>query len=432
MARNTELLTARKAEGNLSAGRYSDGGGLYLNVTPNGSKSWAFFYKVKGKRKEMGLGSFDRVSLKRARALATEAREQLGQGLDPISERDAAEKRNEEAKAAAAAEAAKETFGTFAIKLLKGYEEVDGKGKVRRVPGIVDNHRNAKHRAQWESTLREYAAPIWKMRLDEIQTPHILKCVAPIWTTKAETAARVRGRIERVLAAAIAGGHREGPNPALFRGHLDALLPKRQTLQRGHHPAIPYKQAPEVWQKLRKLDSVSALCLQFTILTAARSGESRGARWEEIDRMAATWTVPKERMKAGKEHIVPLSDAALAVLDEAEKLRQTEESDELVFPSSRDRKPLSDMALSMCLRGVQKGITVHGFRSTFRDWAGDATPHPREVAEAALAHTLRGVEAAYRRGSALEKRRALMNDWDSFITTKPADNVVQFEERASA
>ncbi|WP_025662616.1 site-specific integrase [Rhizobium sp. IBUN] len=432
MARNLEQLTARQVTGKLAAGRYSDGSGLYLNVTGSGSKSWAFFYKRDGKRTEMGLGSTEKVSLKLARQMAAEAREMIGSGRDPLDERKAALRREEDARKAAEAEAARDTFGTFALRLLDGYSETDERGRVRRVPGIVDGNRNAKHRAQWKSTLIEYAAPIWHLKLDEVDTDGVLKCLAPIWTTKAETAARVRGRIEKVLAASIAKGLRKGPNPALLRGHLDALLPKRQKLQRGHHPALPWQQMDEFWPKLSALTSISALCLQFTILTAARSGESRGALWKEINLVANTWTVPPERMKPGKEHVVPLSSAAREVLAEAAKLRQTEDDpDELVFPSVRDHKPLSDMALLMCLRGIQEGLTVHGFRSTFRDWAGDATPHAREVVEQALAHTVGGVEGAYRRGTAIEKRRSLMTDWAGYVTVEPGANVVPLGRAAS-
>ncbi|RFB95582.1 hypothetical protein B5K11_11775 [Rhizobium leguminosarum bv. trifolii] len=431
MARNLELLTAREVAGKLTAGRHRDGGGLYLNVTAAGSKSWAFFYKRDGKRTEMGLGPLDNVPLKKARQMAVEARELLGQGRDPLEERKVAQRAKEEAERARELEAAKYTFGIFAMRLLKGYTETDERGRSRRVPGIIEGNRNPKHRQQWENTLIEYANPLWMMKLDEIGTDDILKCLAPIWTTKAETAARVRGRIEKVLAAGIAKGLRPGPNPALLRGHLDALLPKRQKLQRGHHPALPWHEMEDFWLQLSALTSVSAMCLRFTILTAARSGESRGARWKEIDLAKGIWTVPAERMKAGREHAVPLSNAVVAVLEEAAKLRQTDDETELVFPSSRDRKPLSDMALSMCVRGVRPGVTVHGFRSSFRDWAGDGTPYAREVVEQALAHTVGGVEGAYRRGTAIEKRRGLMADWAIFVTAKPADNVVHMGRAVS-
>lgn len=427
MARNLDQLTAREVTGKLTPGKHSDGGGLYLIVTPAGAKSWAFHYKRGGKRTEMGLGSADNVTLKTARRMAADAREVIGRGLDPLEERRAAEKAREEEAKAKKLDAEQDTFGVFALRLLDGYTETDERGRLRKVPGIVEGNRNAKHRAQWKSTLIEYARPLWKLKLDEVDTDSVLKCLAPIWTTKAETAARVRGRIEKVLAAAIARGLRKGPNPALLRGHLDALLPKRQKLQRGHHPALPWRDIGEFWPSLAALNSVSALCLRFTILTAARSGEARGAKWHEIDLSSGVWTVPAERMKAGREHIVPLSEAAKEVLTEAEKLRQTEDGDEMVFPSVRDRKPLSDMAILMCLRGIRAGITVHGFRSAFRDWAGDATPYPREVVEQALAHTVGGVEGAYRRGTAVEKRRRLMADWAAFVTAKPSENVVAFE-----
>lgn len=434
MARNAYLLTARQVTGNLAPGRYSDGGNLYLIVSKAGAKSWQFIYRIAGRQREMGLGRLDRVGLKAARSAAAEARELLGRTpqVDPIDERKAAEDRAKEALVAAKAEAEKDTFGALAIKLLHGYVETDPKGREVRVPGWADGYRNAKHVAQWESTLREYAAPIWGLKPDEIDVEHVLACIQPIWLTKQETAARVRGRIERVLSAATVKRLRKGPNPATWNGNLREILSQRSKLQRGHHPALPWNGMPQLWPKLEALDSVSSMCLRFTILTAARSGEARGAKWGEIDREKKTWTVPKERMKAGREHVVPLSDEAMALLDKAAELRLTDDPNELVFPSTRDRKPLSDMALSMCLRGVLAGITVHGFRSTFRDWAGDATAYAREIVEQALAHTVRGVEGAYRRGTALEKRRTLMADWASFATGKPDVAVLEAGDRSAA
>jgi integrase len=432
------LLTARQVAGNLLPGRYSDGGNLYLVVTPTRAKSWRFIFRFGGKQREMGLGSVDKVPLKSAREEAEEARKLLGKGTDPIVERkrlqDQAQEAAKRSKEEAAREAAKDTFGAYAIKLLKGYEVTDERGKIRRVPGITDGHRNAKHRAQWESTLREYAAPLWAMKLDEIKTEDVLRCITPIWTTKAETAARVRSRIERVLSAAIAARLREGPNPALLRGHLELLLPKRQRLQRGHHAAMAYGDLPGFWQRLSALDSVSAQALAFTILTAARSGETRGATWAEFDLEAAIWVVPPERMKAGREHRVPLSDAALAILEKMGELRPDEAPERLVFPGGRADRPLSDMALSMCLRGLADGMTVHGFRSSFRDWSAEETPHARVVAEQALAHVVgNATERAYRRGDALAKRRALMVDWANFVISAPdISNVLRLGERASA
>ncbi|XUY27593.1 tyrosine-type recombinase/integrase [Agrobacterium sp. rho-8.1] len=432
MAKQTEVLTARTVAGNLLPGRYADGSNLYLIVSKTGAKSWQFFYKKDGKRTEMGLGSAAQVSLKSARQLASDARELLGRGLDPIEQRRSAAAAVEAEKAEAKAESEKDTFGVFALKLLHGFVDTDAKGKSVRMPGWADGFRNEKHIAQWETTLTDYCVPIWKLKLDEIEVEDVLGCLQPIWLTKNETASRLRGRIEKVLAAATVRKMRRGPNPATWQGNLKELLPRRTKLQRGHHPALPWADISLFWKKLEALDSVSASALAFTILTAARSGESRNAKWSEIDRVARTWTVPAVRMKAGKEHVVPLSDPALAILDRMLKERVTDMSDEFVFPSVRNRTALSDMALSMCLRGIQDGVTVHGFRSTFRDWAGDATPYARELVEQALAHIVGGVEGAYRRGTALEKRRALMRDWANFVVAAPACNVVPIAERATA
>lgn len=436
MSNSLNQLSARHVAGNLAPGRYSDGGNLYLVVSPTGAKSWRLLYRFGGKQREMGLGSLEKVTLKAAREAAEAARKCLGAKLDPLEERrrleSEAARAEADAKAVEEREAAKLTFGAFALRLLKGYEETDAKGKVRRVPGITDNHRNAKHRQQWENTLRDYAAPLWSMKLDEIKTNDVLVCVSPIWTSKAETASRVRSRIETVLSAAIAARLREGPNPALLRGHLELLLPKRQKLQRGHHAAIAYEEMPGFWTNLTRLDSVSAKALMFTILTAARSGETRGASWAEFDLDAAIWTIPPARMKAGREHRVPLTSPVLAVLAEMAALRPDDDPARLVFPGGKTGKPLSDMALAMCLRGIAEGFTVHGFRSTFRDWSAEETPHPREIAEHALAHAVgNATERAYRRGDALAKRRALMADWASFVTGARPYNVVVLENRAS-
>ena len=270
-------------------------------------------------------------------------------------------------------------------------------------------------------TLETYAAPLRSKPVNRINTEDVLEVLQPIWTTRAETASRVRGRIEKILDAAKAKGLREGENPARWRGHLDNLLPKRQLLQRGHHAAMPWQELPEFIAQLRHSPSMAALALEFVILTAARSGEVLrsyredevvGASWGEIDRQAKVWTIPARRMKAGREHRVPLSGRAIAILNEAEKARRGK----FIFPGQRGDQPLSDMALTMLLRRMNVGAaTVHGFRSSFRDWAGEVTSFSREIAEAALAHTIGDkVERAYRRGDALEQRRKLMQAWADF------------------
>jgi integrase len=292
------------------------------------------------------------------------------------------------------------TFGEFAEDYIKSVEA---------------GFRNEKHVAQWRSTLKNYGAHLSKMRLDEITTDDVLKCLRPIWTAKPETASRVRGRIEKVLSAAKAKGlrPRDSFNPATWRGHLDILLPRQAKESRGHHGALPFGDAPEFMAKLRARPALAARALEWTILTAARTGETIGATWGEIDESAAVWTVPASRMKAKAEHRVPLSPAALALLKALKP--EGAEPDDLIFAAGE--KPISNMAMAMLLRRMDRGdITVHGMRSTFRDWAGDATEFPREIVEQALAHTIQSKsERAYRRQTAVERRRALMEAWANFL-----------------
>jgi integrase len=284
---------------------------------------------------------------------------------------------------------------------------------------FLDSHeagwKNDKHRGQWAATLTTYADPlIGELSVASIETGHICKILEPIWTSKSETASRVRGRIERILDWAAARGYRSGDNPARWRGHLDKLLPPRGKVQRvRHHPALPWQEVPEFVTRLRANGSLSAKALEFTILTASRTGEVMNARWSEINAEAALWTVPAERMKSGREHRVPVSRRALALLTEIPRIK----GNDFVFPGSQAKRPLSNMAMLQLLRGMKPKteLTVHGFRSSFRDWAGECTSHPREVIETALAHVIADkTEAAYRRGDALEKRRRLMADWCNY------------------
>jgi integrase len=292
--------------------------------------------------------------------------------------------------------------------------------------------RNQKHKKQWEMTLREYAAPLRPLPVDKITTYDVMSVLKPIWNSKCETACRLRGRIERVLDAAKAQGLRGGENPARWRGHLDQLLPKRQRLTRGHHAAMPYGDVPGFVAKLLTRDATAALALEFAILTAARSGEVFGARWDEFDLdNAALWTVPAGRMKAGVEHDVPLSSRALAIV---KKMRESRSGD-FVFPGHKPSKPMSALAFKMLLRRMKiVGASAHGFRSAFRDWAGDCTDHPCDVVEAALAHTIKNkTEAAYRRSTALEKRRALMADWAAYLAREtPAASPAANDNSAAA
>ena len=390
MGQAINRLTARTVQSLKKPGRHADGAGLYLVVDKSGAKRWAFLFRRAGKLREMGLGSANSVSLARARQLAQDARSQIAAGLDPIAEKE---------KALAAARP-KPTFGVFAVEFLESIEQ---------------GFRNEKHRKQWHMTLTKYADPISKVPIDEVTTDQVLSILSPIWLTRHETASRLRGRIERVLDAAKARGLRSGENPARWRGHLSLLLPAKPKLQRGHHAALPYAQAPAFFTDLQANASVSSLGLQFLILTAARTSEVRLATWDEIDFETQVWTIPAARMKAGRVHRVPLTSLACEVLDAV----RGEAPGVYIFQGGRANRPLSEMAFTMLLRRLeQPEITVHGFRSTFRDWAAEQTSHPGEIAEAALAHVVGdATERAYRRGDALERRRALMQDWENFLSS---------------
>jgi len=398
MGRQVNKLSARKVATVARPGRHSDGAGLYLNVTTSGAKSWLFLYKVAGRRREMGLGPARDVPLGRARDLASDARQHLIAGRDPLAMR---------------AKPKTLTFREAAEAL---------------VESMSPSWRNAKHRAQWTMTLSVYCAPISGLAVADVATNDVLRVLKPLWLVKAETASRLRGRIERVLDFAKARGMRSGENPARWRGHLDALLPKRQKLTRGHHKAIPFDQMPNFISKLRGMDGVAPMALEFTILTAARSAEVLCACWAEMDLEAKVWTVPANRMKGAREHRVPLSERALVVLKIMAQIRGSD----FVFPGIKSGKPLSSMALAMVLRRAQTDATVHGFRSAFRDWAGERTVFAREIAEAALAHLVGDqVERAYRRGDALDKRRGLMDAWAMFCEPTPGASVVPFAPRGS-
>ncbi len=405
----------RKAAGQTAAtvrtakpGRYGDGGGLYLLVRGPEARFWLFRYTMPGaKLREMGLGKAGgpgAVSLAEARDKAAELRRLVKAGTDPLDHREAAEAA---AKARQAARARAKTFGQAADLFLAAHEA---------------GWRNPKHRAQWAMTLRAYAGPhLGALPVTEVETAQVVALLRPLWHEKPETASRLRGRIEAVLDFAAAHGWREGANPARWRGHLDKLFPRRGKVRPvEHHAALPWPDLPGFAAALRARDGAAARALEFCILTAARSGEVLGARWPEIDLEGTVWTVPTERMKAGREHRVPLTPAAVSLLRGLLPLRAAE--DALVFPGQRDGRPLSVMAMAMVLRRMDRSeLTVHGFRSTFRDWAGETTAHPREVVEAALAHRLGDrVEQAYARGDLFTKRRRLMEDWAAFCAQPPA------------
>ena len=407
MPQRLNLLTDRRIRAIKEPGRYTDGGGLVLQCGPSGAKSWLFVWKRSGRRTVMGLGGIASVSLAEARQKALACRKAVAEGCNPLVER-----------------RSKEEIPTFS----------------ETVASFLDDHRlaawrNAKHREQWKMTLGPaYCRPILDLKVDEIKTADIVAVLRPIWATKSETASRLRGRIERVLAfAEVRGWRPEGKNPAQWRGHLDAILPPaRKLTARGHHVAMAYRDVPAFIDQLDAAPGMAALCLKFLILTAARSGEAIAARWDEIDMKQRIWTVPGSRMKAGSEHRVPLSDSAMEVLKVLEPLRQGG----FVFHGRDATKPLSAGALEMLMRRLKVksattgGPTVHGFRSAFRDWAGDCTNFPREIAEAALAHRVGdAVERAYRRSDALERRRSLMVAWDEYCAGNDDRKVVELATR---
>jgi len=407
-------LTALKVARLSDPGLYLDGAGLYLQVSKTGTKSWLYCFTLHGRSREMGLGSLNDVSLAEAREKAAEARKLKQSGVDPIEARKAA---RDAARLAAAS----------AIKFKDAAE--------RYIAAHAPGWRNAKHAAQWRATLEQYAYPIFgNVPVQSIDTGLVTKALEPIWTTKTETASRVRGRIESILDWATARGYRRGDNPARWRGHLENLLPARAKVQKvQHHEALPYAEMAAFFAALREQQGTAARALEFTILTAARTSETIGATWDEIDFDDATWTVPAERIKGGREHRVPLSASALAVLRAQQKAQhEAGYKGQFVFPGDKPGRPLSNMAMLALLKRMDRDdLTVHGFRSTFRDWAAERTNYPREVAEAALAHVVGDkVEAAYRRGDLFEKRCRLMAEWAKFCTTpQKAGEVVPLSKR---
>jgi integrase len=372
----------------------ADGGNLYLQVTGKDDgpyKSWVFRYERDGRRHDLGLGPLHTISLAEARDKALDLRHQLLDDIDPLEARRQARKHR---LARRAAEAGEVTFRYCAEQCIASHS---------------DGWKNSKHRAQWRSTLATYTYPILgDLPVDIISTAHVVRVLEPIWKKKSETASRVRGRIEKVLGWATVRGFRSGDNPARWRGHLAELFAAKSRVRKAeHHPAMPYTELPAFMAELRGRDSLSARALELAILTATRTGEVIGATWDEIDLKAKTWTIPAGRMKAGKEHRVPLTDRALKILSTLPRRGK------LVFP-------LSNMAMLELLRGMRPGLTVHGFRSTFRDWAAERTSYPNHIAEKALAHVVADkVEAAYRRGDLFEKRRRLMAEWATWCA-RPA------------
>jgi integrase len=395
--RQDKKLTALEAKNLTKPGFHSDGAGLYLRIE-EGRRLWVFRYKRRGVSRWLSLGPDRDVSLAQARTGAAVCRRQLLEGIDPMEARQAAKAEREEL--------AGHTFQKVAEQYIAAHKA---------------GWRNEKHGDQWEATLKAYAYPtIGEKPVSAVTVAHVLAILEPIWNEKPETASRVRGRIEAVLAYSTARKLRTGENPAQWKGHLDHLLPARAKLAKvEHHAAVAWVDLPAVMAKLAESRGAAAACLRFLTLTAARSGEARGARWDEIDLAGGVWTIPGERMKAGQSHRVPLSPAALVILRAAYPAGTTEKpAAGLVFPGGKKGSPLSDVAVAKALRtaGVDNA-TVHGMRSTFRDWAAERTNYPREISEAALAHTNKDkVEAAYLRGDHFEKRRRLMEAWADFAT----------------
>ena len=395
-SRLNALMVSRVKE----PGRYTDAGsGLILQVAKGAGgdikRSWLARYQLNGKRREMGLGAYPEIKLSQARERALDIRKQLAEGVDPIEARRIV-RAEEKAKTAQTA-----TFRDCAEGYIASHEP---------------SWSNPKHRQQWRNTLKTYAYPIiGGQPVRDITVDHIMEIVEPIWHNKTETASRVRGRIEAILSWAIVRGLRDGPNPAVWRGHLDALLPPRSRVQRvTHRPALDWEEMPNFFAKLQQRSAPAARALEFTILTAARSSEVRFARWNEIDFKKKVWTVPAARIKTRREHRAPLSDCTISLLNATGE----QSPDKFIF--SNNGKPFSDSAYrALFIRMGVDGITTHGFRSTFRDWCGEKTTFPREIAEAALAHhSGNAVERAYRRGDALEKRRTLMQAWSDYCARK--------------
>ena len=409
MARQINRLNARKIASIAEPGWHPDGGNLYLQVSQAGTKSWIFRFTIDGKTRPMGLGSLNTVSLSEARQQAEEYRKLVRDKIDPIEHRKA------ETSARLADNAKAKTFRECAEAYIKAHRA---------------EWKNPKHISQWENTLETYAYPkLGALAVRDIDLGAVLEVLEPIWETKTETATRLRQRIEKVLDLATTRGYRTGENPARWRGHLENNLSKPNKVKKvRNHPALPYSDIHGFAKELARQEGIAAEALELCILTAARTGEVINARWAEFDLENNIWTVPADRMKAGKEHRIPLCDRAAAIIQGRLDLRESD----FVFPGAKETRPLSNMAMLQLLKRMDRAdITVHGFRSTFRDWVAEMTNYPREIAEQALAHRIPDkAEAAYRRGDLFEKRRRLMSDWAAYIASPPAGNVVPINRAA--
>lgn len=407
MARTHQRLTALAIGKPLAPGYHADGGGLYLQVSAAGGKSWIFRFSLAGKRREMGLGAFPTVGLAEARQGAVEGRRLLGQGVDPIEARKAVQARQRLESARGI------TFARAAEQFVMAHE---------------GTWRNPKHRQQWRNTLATYAYPkIGKLSVAAIGRPEVTRILDPIWTKKPETAHRLRGRVERILDWATGRGYRTGENPARWRGHLDAVYPPRSKVRKvKHHAAVPIDAMPALYARLCEQEGIAALAARFVILTAARVGEVTGSTRPELGK-PDVWAIDAERMKGGRPHAVPLSREAKRVL----QLAREHQTDDRLFPGRRAGRPLSHTAVMKALRSAGAGAaTVHGVRSTFKDWASERTGFADEVSEAALAHASSDkTRAAYARSELLRKRAALMEAWSGFVTAPAGGKVVQLARR---
>ena len=397
MARVLNRLSDVTVRAKKRPGYCADGGNLYLRVAAGGTKGWIFRFTIGGRTRDAGLGPYPTVSLVKARQEAERCRRLVAAGVDPI------ETRQEQQETARIESAKAITFEQCALAYIASHEL---------------GWKSQKHKALWRSTLKAYVYPVvGALPVQAIDTGLVMKILEPIWGTKPETASRVRGEVESVLNWAKARGYRAGENPAAWRGHLDHLLPARSKVRRvQHHLAVPYPEMPAFMAKLRSREGIVARALEFTILTASRVGEALGARWDEIDLAQRMWIVPANRMKSAREHRVPLSPRAITILTDMAQVRQNE----FVFAGLKQGRHLSDMGLRTLVADLREGVTRHGFRSSFRDWAAETTGFPNHVVEMALAHALPdAVEAAYRRGDLLEKRRKLMEAWAAYCAREP-------------
>jgi integrase len=411
MAKTVKRLKDMQIRRLSKPGSYPDGEGLYLQVRTSGAKDWFYRYEVDGKGRKRGLGSYPTISLEQARDDALECRQLRQQGIDPVDYAKAQRQKE------ALDEAKSFTFKECALAYINSHQQ---------------GWKNRKHESQWRNTLDTYAYPtIGDIGVQDIDIGLVLDVLEPIWYEKTETASRVRQRIENILDWATVKQYRSGDNPALWRGRLDKLLPKRVKVQKPiHFPAMDYRELPGYFQALRKRDSVATRALAFTILTAARNGEARAVTSDELDIKGKVWTIPDNRMKADREHRVPLSAEALKIIKEMEPFKR--HTDHFIFPGQAHAKPISEASLLKIVKQQDKTLTVHGFRSTFRDWCAEQTSFPREVAEAALAHSIRDkTEAAYQRGDLFEKRRQLMDQWMQYcLKGKGKAKVVPIRKKA--